>query len=117
MKIVYFLGAIILLFAHPKLVAQENQRSNIVKFNFLSAVGRTANVEYERVLFGKFSLNGNIAVYPKQSLPFKSLLNRVTDNSSIIDVAHMSVFSIALEGRYYVNRKSVLDGVYVAPFV
>lgn len=89
---------------------------NIVKFNLLPLIGGTANVEYERAIAGKFSLNGSVAFMPKQSLPFKSLFSSVTDDSSIINATQLSAFSTAIEGRYYVNKKKVLEGVYVAPF-
>lgn len=95
--------------------AQENSK-NIFKLNLLPIVGGTASVEFERAIVGKFSLNGSIAVMPKQSLPFKSIFSKITDDSSIIEATDLGAFSMSFEGRYYVNKKKVLEGVYVAPF-
>lgn len=95
--------------------AQDNPK-NIVKLNVLSAIGSTASVEYERSITSKFSLNGSFALMPNASLPFKSVFSKVTNDSRVIQETNLGAFSMALEGRYYVNNKKTMEGVYVAPF-
>lgn len=96
--------------------AQE-LRGNIVKANVLSGLGKTISLEYERAIVNKISVNASFALMPTSALPYKSIFEIFTGNSTILDDTKLGAYSFALEGRYYVNKKPVLQGVYLAPFV
>lgn len=97
--------------------AQDDSK-NLVKVNLFSLLGRTASFEYERVIKDKFSVNATFAVMPKGNLPFKSIIESFTGESSILNATQLSAISSVLEVRYYISRKkSMFRGLYVAPFV
>lgn len=96
----------------------QNDDKNAVKLNVIPLVIGEFAVEYERGITDRISLNAGFGYMPDRSLPFKSIIAKEVGSSSIIDATKLAVFSVALEGRYYLKKKdNQFQGVYVGPFV
>ncbi|MBD1428225.1 DUF3575 domain-containing protein [Sphingobacterium litopenaei] len=96
------------------------EKPNFVKLNLLTLVGGKISVEYERVLNKRFAVGAAVNLRPENSLPFKSSIMDIVDDSeinSLLDGMKSSSTAIIPEVKYYLSKKGYGQGFYLAPYV
>ena len=102
----FSLTLLLLLFTQKNLKAQE--KKNVIKLSPLSLIVLTGNVQYERILSNKLSLN--LGLY------YGGLeLQLATENTS--QKYKFSWAGITPELRYYLTGQGAPDGLYTAPYL
>lgn len=87
--------------------------NNLIKVNFVSLFMKTANVQYERAIYGKTSVGIGLRIMPKGTLPFSSSFNSIDEQIGSLKTGN---FAITPEIKFYLG-KEVFKGFYIAPFL
>lgn len=93
---------------------------NIVKWNVAALITKSYSFQYERAVGSKISVALGYRNMPKLSIPFKSTINNSVDDAqteTTINNFKTSNFAITPEVRFYVGKKGVFQGFYLAPYV
>ncbi len=97
----------------------DTLKKNIVKLNVLALPLKNISVQYERAVARKISAGVTLRLMPFGSLPFKSTVKGSFDDEELetqLENAQFGNFAIMPEIRFYLGRKGVFRGFYIAPF-
>lgn len=117
------LGIVGLLCATQQLKAQSETPADgkdIIKMNVGALLLKSYSFQYERAVGEKISVAIGYRNMPKSNIPFKkTLVDAVDDDqtANTINTFKTSNFAITPEVRFYLGKKGVFQGFYVAPFV
>ena len=98
---------------------QGIEEKNMVKINLFALALKNISVQYERAISKKIAVATTVRFMPKGSLPFKSLIKNVINDPETekqIDNISIGNFAVIPEVRFYLSRKGVFNGFYIAPF-
>jgi hypothetical protein len=98
----------------------SSEAKNMLKLNITALAFKNVSVQYERAVGARTSVALNARLMPKGSVPFKSLIKSVIDEQETEDQpenAKVGNFAFMPEFRFYVGKKGVFSGFYIAPFV
>lgn len=102
-----------------KEVPAESERKNLLKMNLLALTMKNFSFQYERAIAPKISAGATIRFMPFGSLPFKSTVKSTIDDETFeaqLEEAEIGNFAFMPEVRFYVGKKGVFRGFYIAPF-
>lgn len=104
--------------AQEATTGEENK--NLVKWNLAALALKNYSFQYERAVAKKISVGVGVRFAPKSKVPFSSKLEDLIDDedtwNSIKDFKTGN-FAITPEVRFYMSKKGVFNGFYIAPFV
>ncbi|RYZ96390.1 MAG: DUF3575 domain-containing protein [Sphingobacteriaceae bacterium] len=99
---------------------------NIIKLNVPALFLKNVSLQYERAIGKRTSVALGIRFAPKSNVPFKSKIKDLINNDNDVDqVDNLSNqidrlttgnFAITPEFRFYLGKKGVFNGFYLAPF-
>ena len=95
------------------------EQKNIVKINLFALALKNIAGQYERAVSKKIAVAATVRFMPKGSLPFKSIIKNAVNNPETkkqIDNINVGNFAFIPEVRFYLGRKGVFNGFYIAPF-
>lgn len=98
----------------------EPTGKNMVKFNVLPLLGGKFAFEYERHITDRISAGAAISLRPEKKLPFQSTVEDFVDDedlNKLISDFKSSNFSITPEVRFYLSKRGLFKGFYMAPYV
>ncbi|WP_164122237.1 DUF3575 domain-containing protein [Sphingobacterium sp. xlx-130] len=98
----------------------EPSGNNMVKFNVLPLLGGKFAFEYERSITDRISAGAAISFRPEKKLPFQSTVQDFVDDedlNKLISDFKSSNFSITPEVRFYLSKRGLFRGFYMAPYV
>jgi len=126
-KKIFVLAAVSLTLSMQQLHAQTSssdnlsgETKNIVKWNVAALITKSYSFQYERAVGSKISVALGYRNMPKSSIPFKGTINDAVDDAQTeraIDNFRTSNFAITPEVRFYLGKKGVFQGFYLAPYV
>ncbi|RCH54212.1 DUF3575 domain-containing protein [Mucilaginibacter hurinus] len=128
MRIFYFkLSAaitclIVCMLSTTTVSAQKNDSlsKNIVKLNVPALILKNFSFQYERAVGKRISVALGVRFAPKSTLPFKGSFEKLIDDEEFSKNIHTfktGNFALTPEVRFYVGKKGVFHGFYLAPFV
>lgn len=98
----------------------EPTGKNMVKFNVLPLLGGKFAFEYERAITDRISAGAAISLRPEKKLPFQSTVQDLVDDedlNKLINEFKSANFSITPEVRFYLSKRGLFRGFYMAPYV
>lgn len=98
----------------------ESTGKNMVKFNTLPLLGGKFSFEYERSITDRISAGTAISFRPEKKLPFQSTVQDLVDDedlNKLINEFKSSNFSITPEVRFYLSKRGLFKGFYMAPYL
>lgn len=98
----------------------ESTGKNMVKFNVLPLLGGKFAFEYERHITDRISAGATISLRPERKLPFQSTVQDLVDDEDLNKLIHefkSSNFSFSPEVRFYLSKRGLFRGFYMAPYV
>ena len=99
--------------------AESDNRKNIVKMNLMALSLKNFSFQYERAIARKITAGATIRFMPFGSLPFKSTVKGSFDDEEFetqLENAEVGNFAFMPEIRFYLGKKGVFRGFYIAPF-
>lgn len=93
---------------------------NIVKLNLPALALKTVSVQYERAVGKRISVLGTFRYMPKGKLPFESQIAKIEDDPEFtrqLKNTKLGNWAIMPEVRFYVGKRGVGSGFYLAPYV
>lgn len=121
------LAAASLTFCSQQLYAQtsnsdnlSDEPKNIVKWNVAALITKSYSFQYERAVSNNIAVALGYRNMPKSSIPFKGTINDAVDDlqtERTIDNFKTSNFAITPEVKFYLGKKGVFHGFYLAPYV
>ncbi len=109
------------LFAQDTLTDNAGGKGkNIVKLNLLALSLKNFSVQYERAIAKKISAGATLRFMPFGSLPFRSTIKATADDEEFetqLEKAQFGNFAFMPEVRFYLGKKGVFRGFYIAPFL
>lgn len=101
------------------IAANYADSKNLVKINVGALFLKNYSFQYERAVGRKISVGLGVRFAPKSSLPFKSKFKDLADDDEVsrqIDNFRTGNFALTPEVRFYLGKKGVFKGFYLAPF-
>jgi hypothetical protein len=95
-------------------------KKNIIKINVAALVFKNFGLQYERAIAKRISLAGTFRLMPKGAIPFKSsIIKSANDPETERQLNNLQIGNLAFmpEIRFYLGKKGVFHGFYLAPFV
>ena len=99
--------------------AESDNSKNIVKMNLMALSLKNFSFQYERAIARKITAGATIRFMPFGSLPFKSTVKGSFDDDEFetqLENAEVGNFAFMPEIRFYLGKKGVFRGFYIAPF-
>lgn len=99
---------------------EEPVGKNMIKFNILPLLGGKFAFEYERAITDRISAAAAISLRPEKKLPFQSTVQDLVDDedlNKLINSFKSSNFSITPEIRFYLSKRGLFRGFYMAPYL
>jgi hypothetical protein len=126
-KKIFVLAAASLAMGNQQLQAQTSatddasgESKNIVKWNVAALITKSYSFQYERAVGSRIAVALGYKNMPKSSIPFKGTINDAVDDAQTertINNFRTSNFAITPEVRFYIGKKGVFQGFYLAPYV
>jgi hypothetical protein len=101
------------------IAANYADSKNLVKLNVPALFLKNFSFQYERAVGRKISVGLGVRFAPKSTLPFKSKFKDLADDDEVsrqIDNFKTGNFALTPEVRFYLGKKGVFRGFYLAPF-
>lgn len=101
------------------IAANYADSKNLVKLNVPALFLKNISLQYERAVGRKISVGLGVRFAPKSTLPFKSKFKDIADDDEVsrqIDNFKTGNFALTPEVRFYLGKKGVFRGFYLAPF-
>lgn len=96
----------------------SQEKTNLVKLNLFPLTAGNLSIEYERPIAKRITVNGTLSWRPQASLPYKSIWESIVeDEEGVLETAKLGAFSMTPEVRFYLGKKDVFKGFYIAPFI
>ncbi|MBL0355577.1 MAG: DUF3575 domain-containing protein [Chitinophagaceae bacterium] len=96
----------------------DTEKSNILKLNIPALFFKNFSLQYERKLSPNHSFALGLRYRPAGNIPFKKTVEDIVDDPSIrVDLAKIGNLGITAEYRFYLGKKGVLSGFYIAPLI
>jgi len=105
---------------HAQSSSSDEEAKNIVKWNVAALITKSYSFQYERAVGSRIAVALGYRNMPKSSIPFKGTINDAVDDQqteTTINNFRTSNFAITPEVRFYVGKKGVFQGFYLAPYV
>src|SRR5580765_6969910 len=116
-----FLSLFFLMIKSFVVIAQpviKSPEDNIIKINVPALVFKNFSIQYEKKINAKSSFAINIRYRPSGGIPFEGFVEDWVDDSSIrVNLAKIGNFGIIPEYRFYLGKKGIFQGFYIAPML
>ena len=94
------------------------EKNNVIKINLSALTFKNISIQYETRVGKKTSLALNVHSIPFGNIPYQSAFEKlIVQNFIQYDKFKLGSFGVVPEVRFYVGKKGVLHGFYLAPFV